>query len=178
MRLVEGGSFGDIYGKAFKRDENGSIIYNDEGLPLTTGNGNTAKVGNCNPDFMLGWNNQFNYKNISLSFLIDVRFGGEILSQTEAILDEFGVSEKSGNARDNYSVILEGKKLENVTDFYQHVGGRSGVTEYYMYDATNVRLRELSIGYTLPKQWMQRSGIFKQVKLALIARNLFFLYLN
>lgn len=176
MRLVEGGSFGDIYGKAFKRDENGSILYNDEGLPLTTGNGNTAKVGNSNPDFMLGWNNQFNYKNISLSFLIDVRFGGEVLSQTEAILDEFGVSERSGNARDNFGVILEEKKLENVTDFYQHVGGRSGVTEYYMYDATNVRLRELSIGYTLPKQWMQRSGIFKQVKLALIARNLFFFY--
>ena len=176
MRLVEGGAFGDIYGKAFKRDKNGTIIYNDEGLPVTTGNGNTAKVGNCNPDFMLGWNNQFKYKNVSLSFLIDGRFGGEILSQTEALLDELGVSERSGYDRDNYSVTLEGKKIQNVKEFYQHIGGRSGVTENYMFDATNIRLRELSIGYSLPKQWMLRSGIFKQVQLSLIARNLFFFY--
>jgi TonB-linked SusC/RagA family outer membrane protein len=176
MRLVEGGSFGDIYGKAFKRDENGAILYNDEGLPLTTGSGNTAKVGNCNPDFMLGWNNRLKYKNITLSFLIDVRYGGEILSQTEAILDELGVSERSGVARDNYGLMLEGKRLDKVKDFYQHVSGRSGVTEYYMFDATNVRLRELSIGYRLPEKWMKQSGVFKQVQFSLIARNLFFFY--
>ena len=87
-----------------------------------------------------------------------------------------GVSERSGYDRDNYSVTLEGKKIQNVKEFYQHIGGRSGVTENYMFDATNIRLRELSIGYSLPKQWMLRSGIFKQVQLSLIARNLFFFY--
>lgn len=94
MRLVEGGAMGDIYGKAFKRDENGRIVYtkDEDGdqIPVVIGSGNTEKVGNSNPNFMLGWGNAFTYKGFSLYFLIDGRFGGDVLSQTQADMDQKG----------------------------------------------------------------------------------------
>lgn len=176
MRLKEGGSFGDIYGKAFRRDENGSIVYDSDGIPLSIGEGNTEKVGNSNPDFMLGWNNNVRYKNCTFSFLIDGRFGGEILSQTQAILDQYGVSETTGKARLRGYVSLEGNRITNVKDFYEQIGGRNGVTEYYMYDATNVRLREMVFSYSFPQRWLRGSGVISEVQLSLVGRNLFFFY--
>lgn len=178
MRIKEGGSFGDIYGKAFKRDLYGSIEYDQDGIPLIIGDGNTEKVGNCNPDFMLGWNNTVTYKDFSFSFLIDGRFGGEILSQTQAILDQYGVSKKTGEARQKGHVHLEGDQIKNVKDFYEQIGGRNGVTEYYMYDATNIRLREISISYSLPQKWIAQTKIFNAIQLSLIGRDLFFFYIK
>nr|WP_280744419.1 MULTISPECIES: SusC/RagA family TonB-linked outer membrane protein [unclassified Parabacteroides] len=177
MRLVEGGSFGDIYGKAFDRDPvTKEIKYGNDGIPIVVGDGNTIKVGNCNPDFLLGWNNVFSYKDLTFTFLLDGRFGGSVLSQTQAILDQNGTSKRTGDARLKGYVELEGHKIENVKDFFEQIGGRSGATEYYMYDATNIRLRELSIGYTLPKKWMEKTKYLQQVQLSLVGRNLFFLY--
>ena len=176
MRLKEGGSFGDIYGKAFKRDVNNQIEYDQNGIPLSVGEGNTEKVGNSNPDFMLGWDNTFRYKNLSLYFLIDGRFGGKVLSQTQAVLDQYGVSKNTGEARLNGYVNLEGYLITNIKDFYEQIGGRNGVTEYYMYDATNIRLREVSLNYSLPVKWMKKSQIFHEIQFSLIGRNLFFFH--
>ncbi|MDR3142292.1 MAG: SusC/RagA family TonB-linked outer membrane protein [Tannerellaceae bacterium] len=176
MRLVEGGSFGDIYGKAFDRDENGAIKYGENGIPFVVGDGNTIKVGNSNPDFMLGWNNTFTYKGFTFHFLIDGRFGGDALSQTQAILDQYGVSERTGAARSVGYVELEGHKIYNVRGFYELIGGRSGVTEYYMFDATNIRLRELSLGYSFPQKWLDKLKLLQQLQLSLTARNLFFIH--
>ncbi len=176
MRLVEGGSFGDIYGKAFLRDTYGAIVYGEYGLPEVIGDGNTVKVGNCNPDFLLGWSNNLTYKDFSLYFLIDGHFGGDVLSQTQAVMDQNGVSLSTGRARREGYVELEGHHIYKVQAFYEQVGGRSGVTEYYMYDATNVRLRELSLGYTLPKRLVDKTGCLKNARISLVGRNLFFLY--
>ena len=81
MKLVKGGSIGDIYGKAFVRDVEGNIVYQTEGdhkgLPAVEGEGNTIKVGNANPRFIMGWNHTFSYKGFSLYFLLDWRYGGE-----------------------------------------------------------------------------------------------------
>lgn len=180
MKLKKGGSFGDIYGKAFKRDENGKIIYETEGdkkgLPQVEGDGNTIKVGNANARFRLSWNNQAEWKNLSLTLLIDGRFGGEVLSQTLADMDQFGVTKATGRARDRGYVQLEGQRITRVKDFYKSLaGGRAGVTEYYMYSATNIRLRELSLGYSIPGKWLQATRVFQNVQLSLIARNLCFL---
>ena len=75
MKLVKGGSIGDIYGKAFVRDAEGNIVYQTEGdhkgLPAVEGEGNTIKVGNANPRFIMGWNHTFSYKGFSLYFLLD-----------------------------------------------------------------------------------------------------------
>jgi len=181
MKLKKGGAFGDIYGKAFKRDADGKILYETDGehqgLPMIEGDGNTVKVGNANPDFTLGWTNTFSWKGLVLSLLIDGRYGGKVLSQTQADMDMYGVTKVTGDARDRGYVMLEGEKITNVKGFYKSiVGGRSGGTEYYMYDATNFRLRELALGYTFPKRWMEATKFFRDVQLAFIARNLFFIY--
>ena len=181
MKLKKGGSFGDIYGKAFKRDADGKILYEKDGehqgLPMIEGDGNTVKVGNANPDFTLGWTNTFSWKGLVLSLLVDGRYGGKVLSQTQADMDMYGVTKVTGDARDKGYVMLEGQKITNVKGFYKSiVGGRAGVTEYYMYDATNFRLRELALGYTFPKRWMEATKFFRDVQLAFTARNLFFIY--
>ena len=181
MKLKKGGSFGDIYGKAFKRDADGKILYETDGehqgLPMIEGDGNTVKVGNANPDFTLGWTNTFSWKGLVLSLLVDGRYGGKVLSQTQADMDMYGVTKVTGDARDRGYVMLEGQKITNVKGFYKSiVGGRAGVTEYYMYDATNFRLRELALGYTFPKRWMDATKFFRDVQLAFTARNLFFIY--
>ena len=181
MKLKKGGSFGDIYGKAFKRDTDGKILYETDGerqgLPMIEEDGNTVKVGNANPDFTLGWTNAFSWKGLELSLLVDGRYGGKVLSQTQADMDMYGVTKVTGDARDRGYVMLEGEKITNVKGFYKSiVGGRAGVTEYYMYDATNFRLRELALGYTFPKRWMEATKFFRDVQLAFTARNLFFIY--
>ena len=176
MRLVEGGSFGDIYGKAFERDASGKIILGDDGLPRQTGDGNTIKVGNCTPDFLLGWGNTFNYKQFSFYLLLDGSFGGDVLSQTQAILDQAGVSKVTGDSRNHGFVNLEGQPIYQIRDFYEQVGGRNGVTEYYMYDATHIRLRELSMGYSFTNSLLQKQAFIKELTLSFIARNLFYLY--
>ena len=181
MKLVKGGSIGDIYGKAFVRDAEGNIVYQTEGdhkgLPAVEGEGNTIKVGNANPRFIMGWNHTFSYKGFSLYFLLDWRYGGKILSQTQAEMDLYGVSQVTALARDRGYVTLEGQQIDNVKGFYKNiVGGRAGVTEYYMYDATNLRLREVSLNYTFPKKWMQKTKVLKDLQLAFVARNLSFLY--
>lgn len=181
MKLVKGGSIGDIYGKAFVRDAEGNIVYQTEGdhkgLPAVEGEGNTIKVGNANPRFIMGWNHTFSYKGFSLYFLLDWRYGGKILSQTQAEMDLYGVSQVTALARDRGYVILEGQQIDNVKGFYKNiVGGRAGVTEYYMYDATNLRLREVSLNYTFPKKWMQKTKVLKDLQFAFVARNLCFLY--
>ena len=187
MMVVEGGSLGDIYGNVFVRDENGKILLepaknsdgskNEKaGLPQVTTD-KAAKIGNFNPDWTLGWSNTFTYKGFSLYFLIDSRVGGDVISLTQAGLDFAGVSKVTGDARNAQYYMLEGQKIENVQKFFEMVGDRgNGTTEFYRYDGTNIRLREVSLGYTLPQRLLDRTGFIKGVDLSLIARNLFFLY--
>lgn len=181
MKLMKGGSIGDIYGKAFARDAAGNIVYGSEGdnkdLPLIEGDGNTIKVGNANPLFMMSWNHTLSYKNFTFYFLVDCRYGGDILSQTQADMDMYGVSELTAEARDKEYVMLEDHRIDNVKGFYKNVvGGRAGVTEYYMYDATNIRLRELSLAYQLPASWVGKTKVLKKAQLSFSGRNLFFFY--
>lgn len=175
-RLEVGGSFGDFYGTTFERDDNGKIKFGDDGLPLVN-KSDPKKLGNSNPDFNLGWSNTLTWKDFSLYFLIDGRFGGKVMSLTEADLDQQGVSKATGDARDRGYVMLEGHKISGeqaIQDFYNLVGGRAGVTEYYTYSATNIRLRELSIGYNLPQAWLTKIGVIKSAQISLVGRNLFF----
>ena len=125
---------------------------------------------------LIGLGNSFTYKDFSFYFLIDGHFGGDVLAQTQAVLDQTGVSKVSGETRTMGYVDLEGHHIYNIKGFYEQVGGRNGVTEYYMYDATNIRLRELSLGYTLPKRLLGRKQFVKKAELSFVARNLFFIY--
>lgn len=178
MIVKEGGSLGDIYGNAFQRDDNGKIMMGEDGMPLRHTD-RQQYLGNSNPDCTVGWSNSFNLYGFNISFLIDARFGGKVMSFTQGTMDARGVSKTVGEALDRKYVNLEGQKIEGadkVQKFYTMVGDKDGVTEYYMYDATNIRLRELAIGYNLPQSLLQKAGFIKDVNISLIARNLFFLY--
>ena len=175
MRMEEGGEYGDIYGKVFERDDNGNIVIGaTTNLPVKSSE--FEKIANVNPDFTLGWSAQLTYKNFGLDFLIDGRFGGEVLSMTEADLDQWGVSQASADARDAGFVEVEGNKFTDVQGFYNIVGGRDGVSEYYVYGATNIRLRQMSLSYSFPKDVFSSVDFIKGLNVSLIGRNLFFLY--
>lgn len=175
MLVVEGGSLGDFYGNSFDRDENGKIIMK-KGLPVVKTD-KSERIGNFNPDWTLGWSNTFTYKGFNLYFLIDTRVGGDVVSLTQSQLDYRGVSKASGAARDRGYVELEGNQIKDVEGFYKLVGDRgTGTTEYYRYDGTNIRLRELSLGYSFPQSLLAKTKVFSGVDLSFVARNLFFIY--
>lgn len=175
MVVKEGGSLGDIYGNTYKRDSNGKIELGADGLPLFITD-RQQYLGNSTPRFLLGWGNTFNIFGVSVYFLIDARMGGKTVSFTQGAMDKEGVSKRVGEDLDRGYVDLEGQKITDVSGFYTKVGANEGVTEQYLYDATNVRLRELSIGYSLPRKWMEKTGVFKDINLSIIGRNLFFFY--
>ncbi|MEP6928261.1 MAG: SusC/RagA family TonB-linked outer membrane protein [Ginsengibacter sp.] len=185
--IVVGGSWGDIYGYFFKRNASGYIIVDSAGVPSrgedtsanpVVGDSKQKFLGNPNPKYTIGWSNTITISKFTISFLIDGRFGGKVLSETQGILDRLGDSKATADARDAGgvsfdAVTADGSKYTGKTDarlFYSAVGGAGGISEYYIYDATNVRLRELALGYTLP---IKTKGI-SSVKLSLIGRNLFF----
>lgn len=174
MRIKEGGKLGDIYGNAFERDANGKIKIDEKtGKPMGN-SGNKDLLGNANPDFLLGWSNTITYKDFSLYFLIDFRFGGDVMSLTQAELDATGVSKNSGEARDRGYVEYSGQRFDDPQIFYTSVGGRNGISEYYMYDATNIRMREISLSYSFPKTLLEKTKFIQGLDVSLVGRNLFF----
>lgn len=104
--LKVGGTINDIYANKFlKKDNQGYVNVTDKGeIMLETTD--PVYLGKTTPDFTMGWNNSFNYKGFGLSFLVNARFGGVVTSSTQAILDRFGVSQASADARDNGGVML------------------------------------------------------------------------
>jgi hypothetical protein len=132
-------------------------------------------VGNSNPNFLLGWNNSFKYKSFDLAFLIDGRFGGKVVDMTQAYLDYYGDSEATAIARDNGGVTIGGQHF-TAQNYYTAIGSRQGALAQYAYTATNIRLREASLGYTFPSSVFNNK--IKNIRVALTARNLFFFYLK
>ncbi len=174
MRVVKGGRLGDIYGNDFVYDANGKVVVGDDGLPQIETGSNT-KLGNSSPDWLMGWHNTLTYKGFSLYFLIDARVGGDVISLTQMALDSRGVSKDSGEARDAGFVEVGGTKFTDVQEFYKKVGARGdGCTEFYRYSATNVRLRELSLGYSFPRSLLAKTRVIQGLDLSFVARNLFF----
>ncbi len=178
--LVAGGSFGDIYTQVVKRDANGRPVVDNGSIVINDQNPNNVidaleKVGNANPDFTLGWNNSFEYKNITLDFLIDGKFGGETVSLTEAIVE--GISNNTDRETSNGTievVDLNGTPSTiSAQEYYGLAGGRNGFTGEYVYSATNVRLAELAIGYSFK---LGENSFFKRIKASLVGNNLFFFY--
>lgn len=175
--LKEGGSYGDLYVRQIKRDEAGKPVKNADGKPVLMGDNidEMKYAGNMNAKVNFGWSNTFHYKDFTLSFLIDGKFGGRVLSATEATLDGWGVSERTGNARNAGKVVVDGVEFDPQL-WYTETGSsnfnNSYANEFYVYKGTNVRMREMSLGYTFRNLF----GNGKNLTAALIARNLFFFY--
>lgn len=178
--IKAGGSFNDVYIYKFNKNTAGQIILDANGVPTKAAK--QEKVGNVNPDFILGWNNTVNYKNFYLSALVNGKFGGVAFSKTEAFLDAYGVSKRTGDVRDAGStmpinaVSSTGAAVTSIVPsvYYGAVGDRNRIMEPYIFSRTNVRLAQLVIGYNLDVQKLKLP--VKEASISLIGRNLFFFY--
>jgi TonB-linked SusC/RagA family outer membrane protein len=200
IELRPGEPFGSIYGVDYLRDENGNKLISDDGSSIA---GEYKNFGDINPDLMGGLSNQFSYKNIQLRFLIDFQLGGEFYSHGLTYRDLMGTSVESLKGRDEWYSTHEGMffgdpikgvipkgyveegvnvntgevntvPLEPMMRAVNSIWFNKIVSDYIL-DATNVRLRELSLGYDVPKSIIGKTPL-TNVNIALVGRNLFFLY--
>lgn len=202
VRVDEGGTFGELFSRGFERDGQGRVIVASNGLPKITG-GQTVNLGNFNPDWTGGILNNLSYKNLSLSFLVDIRQGGVITSFTNANIYADGVVEKTllgrsgttsgivdldpkgrlkADIRGNQGLVVQGVKEDGTPNdivitpevLWRNIGGRNTpVGEAFTSDASYVRMRELTLGYRLPTVLLKNTFI-RGVNVSFVGRNLFF----
>lgn len=173
--LKVGGSIHDIYAtRFFKKDSQGFVDVSTDGK-FEMEDGDPVYLGKVAPKFNMGWNNTLSYKGLGLSFLINGRFGGVVTSSTEAIMDRFGVSKRSADARELGGALFPGQGRVDAKAYYQMIGtGNYQTSGYYLYSATNIRLQELTLSYTMPNKWF--GNILKDVTLSFIANNPLMIY--
>lgn len=195
LRIVAkvGGDYGDIYGTKYARveDENspyyGKLILNGDGLP--TAASGSHYLGNQNPVAQLGWINSFTWKDLTASFQVDARIGGKMFSGTLGTMENAGTAAWTVDGRDKMvvdGVVKDGDnyvvntKETTGEKYWQQISGRAGgnlgISEENLYDATNVRLRNISIAYSLPKRLLSGQNIFQSVKVGFSCTNVFMIY--
>lgn len=173
--LKEGGSMGDIYVTTLATDEHGAIYVNPVDMSVKADYKNYVYAGSTAPKHMLSWGNEFNFKGFNLSFLFNARLGGVVVSKTQAVMDYYGISKATADARDNGGALVNGKPVPAM-GYYQTIGAGDGVLSQYVYDATNIRLAELSFGYNFPVQnWCKW---LKGLNVSFVAHNLAMLYMK
>ncbi len=172
--LKEGGTLGDLYTTSDLRfNDNGYVEVDKSGNLLLTDEGDDIYLGSVFPDHNLAWRNDFSWKGVNLGLLFTARIGGICYSATQANLDLYGVSEASAAARDAGGVLINGREMVDAQKWYQAIGSQSGLPQYYTYSATNFRLQELSLGYTLPAKWFRDK---MRMTVSFVGRNLWMIY--
>ncbi len=179
--VVTNAGYGDIYGTTYLKNDAGQLIVNEEGRPQATSE--KVYLGNYQPDWTGGFNSLIKYKDISFRFLIDARIGGQLYSGTDARLDGNGVSQRSLEYRDG--IVVDGVVNtgtpeapvweQNTVEIsgQDYFGAISGIASNYVFDQTNIRLREVSLSYTLPKSMFSNSFI-QSASIGIVGRNLLF----
>ena len=194
LRIVAhvGGEYGDIYGTKYARVEDktsphyGKLILNSDGLPTSDGSSNY--LGNQNPVANMGWVNNFTWKDLTFSFQIDARIGGKMFSGTLGTMEYAGTAAWTVDGRDE--MLVEGVQKDgdgyvvNTTTttaekYWKQVSGAAGsnlgITEENLYDATNVRLRNIGVSYSIPRKVLMNS-FFQSIKLGVSCTNVVMLY--
>ena len=189
-----GGKYGDIYGTKYTRVEDeksehfGKLVLNSSGLP--TSDGSKYLLGNQNPVCTLGWTNSFQWRDLSFGFQIDARIGGKMFSGTLMAMEYAGTAAWTADRTDDLVVdgVVkndDGTYSVNTTKtttekYWQQISGAAGsnlgITEENLYDATNVRLRNLSVSYTLPRKICQGTGFLQTLKVGVSCNNVAMLY--
>ena len=188
FELNVGEPWGNIYSRGFERNSQGQVLVTADGLPQVT-IGQSVLLGNFNPDWTGGIFNELTYKNFNLSFLIDIRQGGVIGSFTNAILASDGALTRTLQGRDGTLVfgqnifpeldVVNADGTPNTTQvtaeaFWGQIGGRnSPAGEVFTEDASNVRMREIVLGYSFPQSIISKTPL-KHAKISIVGRNLFF----
>jgi len=189
IRLVAGDEYGQIYGTAYQRNEAGQLLLTPAGLPLPTSG--VVKIGNPNPKYTLGINNNLDYKSFSVSFLLEIRKGGQQYSRNIADVQRNGVAIETAEfprfEADNVTLatpyIYEGVYASganagqpNTTRLtaQQYYGntGKYVAAEGYIYDTSWFRLREATLSYRLPGDIVRKTP-FRNLELGLFGRNLY-----
>jgi hypothetical protein len=179
----EGGRFGDIVSKAYKRNADGRILIGDNGMPISE----TDKViGNMTPDWTGSFSTSLRYKNVVFNALVDMHAGGDFISTTDMYACTAGTSAKTLAGRGSDGMVINGimnstgaentKKVQ-AEDYYASIGGAYGIGEEFLYDASYGKLREMSLGYTFPASWLRNLPI-KNVKVSAVGRDLFYIFKN
>lgn len=186
--------YGQIIGSKNARDDAGNLLINPStGLPIRAAS--SSIIGDPNTKFTLGWTNTFTFKNFTLSVLTDYKAGGSLFSSTAASLllrgqlkfseDREGMRVIPGVLGDpaTYKPLVgdDGKAIKNtipMTAFQYHFTdgyGAYGADEVNIYDATVVRLREVSLGYSVPKAFLKKyAKVFGSLRVSASGRNLWF----
>ena len=186
-----GEPYGQIVGAAYQRNDAGEIIFNADGLPLTESN---QVLGNFTPDWTAGFSNSFSYRNFSVNSLIDIRWGGEIYSLTNAQAYAAGTHANTVIGRENQefdddgNLVAGGVVGQGVTEdgqpnttavdpqvYYGNVA--ANVSEEFVYDASYIKLRSLSLGYSIPQDIVQRVGL-SRATVSVVGRNLWLIHKN
>jgi len=200
-----GERMGDLYGIAFARVQStdktapyydatgkyaGQMVFAENGRPIPTTN--TVRLGNYNPDYLIGFGNSFNYKGVRLSFLLDIRQGGKLYSLTQTVGREGGIIVETLEGRaDGYDLSTEGNgvigegvvmnpdgtfsentKKVSVREWHTAWTNGRSIAEGVMFDASYLKLREVQIGYTIPDKVFGKVPL-RGTTISLVGRNLF-----
>ena len=191
LTAQEGKSYGQIEGYDFVYTPDGQKVVGENGLHMRTQH--IVPLGSVLPDFLWSFQNGLRYKNLRFNFLVDSRVGGKFFSQTYSVamysgilpetaangIRETGVvsdgvtADVTFNADGTYSVTNIAPNTKNVTAQAWARNYSNGPTAYSIFDATFIKLRELSLGYYIK---LSENSPVKSIGTSLYARNLFYLY--
>ncbi|MCC3155503.1 SusC/RagA family TonB-linked outer membrane protein [Hymenobacter sp. BT770] len=183
-QVRQGDRMGDMWGTGYLRSPQGDFIVGSNGQYIA--DNTLKKLGNYNPDFMVGLSNQFSVGNVNLGFLLDWRQGGVLVSRTLALA---GVAGQLKETADRPDAGIVAKGVVNVgtpenPNYQPNTKAIPAETYYRMYydrnneenstyDASYVKLREVTLGYTVPQAaWLARKLRTQQLTIALVGRNL------
>lgn len=178
-----GHKLGEIYAKTlYQRDDKGNIIIGENGLPMTTTDADKRlanPIGNIQPDLLMSVSPTFTYKGITLTAMFDMKFGGDIISISEMNATGSGLAKRTmeRGENNNYMMVFPGV-TEDGTPNAKKISASSYygalIAEDFIYDASFIKLKELSIGYSFPKSMLKKTPI-QSLNLSFVARNLAYL---
>lgn len=203
-QAIEGEKWGELVGPGFDRvdeddvknglataDQIGAVKVNSNGLLRSK---SAQRIGNVTPNFMMNWRHDFNIKNWGFGFLLDLRIGGDIWSQTMAhsytagvanVTAENGIRERDivggVDVLKNEKVVMQdasGKWVTNTikTDAYSWF--KADVSEYYVFDGSYLKLREAYISYNFPKELIAKTRYISNASVSLIGTNLWLMWVH
>ncbi len=175
--LKEGGTMGDMYSLMdLTYDSNGYIYVDENGnIPTQTitNKDDYVYLGSVLPKANMAWRNDFRVADFNFGFMISARLGGIVFSRTQAMLDYYGVSETTAAVRDDGGMAINGGDYVDPNTWYSTIAGGTAIPQYYIYSATNVRLQEASIGYTIPRKILKNVC---DINISIVGRNLWMIY--
>jgi iron complex outermembrane receptor protein len=199
MILHEGDSYGTISGYDYIFDENGNRVVNEEGTKYLITD-TRVPIGNAAPHFIGGWNTMAAYKGFKFTMLIDTKWGGDIYCGSYVIGLQTGQSPETLKEREgdglpytdpdgntsNIGIILDGVHEDGTPNttvvhyYYKYLPNAGGWGKFVstpgILENTWVKMRELSLAYTIPQKWLEKLKAFQNLTVSFTARDLFYIY--